>query len=232
MREAERSKTSLIGWNKCPRLSAYWYPWLPINRATFPETKKKIPSNIKLGCHNHRYPELMCSFIRLWIGFNDWGKTSCHSLHVAKLLKFGFHAHPTVFWPMERLPFCLPSLIVKMLHLLVVSSLTLLCYCAWSWKLVYSQLPLRWTRSGPAPTVRLREVSTLEGDEVRQGPTPGVCFSEVSALMRCSLRGSWLYSSLSERRKLQDHSVRKSMCQMPRPHGPDDADWLTDYLLY
>ena len=109
---------------------------------------------------------------------------------------------------------------------------TLLCYCAWSWKLVYSQLPLRWTRSGPAPTVRLREVSALEGDEVRQGPTPGVCFTEVSTLTRCSLRGSWLYSSLSERRKLQDHSVRKSMCQMPRPHGPDDADWLTDYLLY
>ena len=30
----------------------------------------------------------------------------------------------------------------------------------------YSELPLRRTRSGPAPTVRLREVSTLEGDEV------------------------------------------------------------------
>ena len=29
-----------------------------------------------------------------------------------------------------------------------------------------SQLPLRWTHSGPALTVRLREVSTLEGDEV------------------------------------------------------------------
>ena len=30
----------------------------------------------------------------------------------------------------------------------------------------HSQLPLRRTRSGPAPTVRLREVSTLEGHEV------------------------------------------------------------------
>ena len=30
----------------------------------------------------------------------------------------------------------------------------------------YSQLPLRQTRSRPAPTVHLREVSTLEGDEV------------------------------------------------------------------
>ena len=29
-----------------------------------------------------------------------------------------------------------------------------------------SQLPLRRTRWGPAPTVRLREVSALEGDEV------------------------------------------------------------------
>ena len=31
---------------------------------------------------------------------------------------------------------------------------------------IYRQLPLRWTRSGPAPTVRLIEVSTLEGDEL------------------------------------------------------------------
>ena len=30
----------------------------------------------------------------------------------------------------------------------------------------YSQLPLRRTRSGPAPTVCLREVSALGGDEV------------------------------------------------------------------
>ena len=30
----------------------------------------------------------------------------------------------------------------------------------------YNQLPLRRTCSGPAPTVRLKEVSTLEGDEV------------------------------------------------------------------
>ena len=30
----------------------------------------------------------------------------------------------------------------------------------------HSQLPLRRTRSGPALTVHLREVSTLEGDEV------------------------------------------------------------------
>ena len=32
--------------------------------------------------------------------------------------------------------------------------------------LKYNQLPLRWTCSGPAPTVCLREVSALEGDEV------------------------------------------------------------------
>ena len=30
----------------------------------------------------------------------------------------------------------------------------------------YSQLPLRRTCSGPAPTVCLREVSALEGDEI------------------------------------------------------------------
>ena len=30
----------------------------------------------------------------------------------------------------------------------------------------YNKLSLRRTRSGPAPTVRLREVSALEGDEV------------------------------------------------------------------
>ena len=61
----------------------------------------------------------------------------------------------------------------------------------------YSQLPLRRTHSGPALTVHLREVSALEGDEemteVLQGPTPRVRFREVSALMRCSLRRSWLY---------------------------------------
>ena len=31
---------------------------------------------------------------------------------------------------------------------------------------VYSQVPLRWTHLGPALTVRLREVSALEGDQV------------------------------------------------------------------
>ena len=37
----------------------------------------------------------------------------------------------------------------------------------------YSQLRLRRTRSGPAPTVRLREVSALEGDEVNNWSTTG-----------------------------------------------------------
>ena len=32
--------------------------------------------------------------------------------------------------------------------------------------LLYSQLPLRQTRSGPAPTVHLGEASAFEGDEV------------------------------------------------------------------
>ena len=54
------------------------------------------------------------------------------------------------------------------------------------------QLPLRRTRWWPAPTVCLREVSALEGDEmteVRQGPLH-VSALEVSALTRCLLRGS------------------------------------------
>ena len=47
-----------------------------------------------------------------------------------------------------------------------------------NWKLKiekweYSQLPLRRTRSGPAPTVHLREVSALEGDEVNDWSTTG-----------------------------------------------------------
>ena len=58
---------------------------------------------------------------------------------------------------------------------------------------MYSQLPLRWTRSGPALTVRLREVSTLEVDEVNDCQSMAGtnsmcdCFREVSALKRCPL---------------------------------------------
>ena len=47
----------------------------------------------------------------------------------------------------------------------------------------YSQLLLRQTHSGPALTVRLREVSALEGDEVndwRTVGTPRVRFREIS----------------------------------------------------
>ena len=47
------------------------------------------------------------------------------------------------------------------------------------------------THLGPAPTVCIREVSALEGDEVndwRQGR-----FREVFTLMRWPLRGRWLY---------------------------------------
>ena len=47
----------------------------------------------------------------------------------------------------------------------------------------YSQLPLRWTHSGPAPTVRLREVSALEGDEVNDCSMAGT----KSTLDRCPL---------------------------------------------
>ena len=65
-----------------------------------------------------------------------------------------------------------------------------------NWDDPYSQLPLRRTRSGPAPTVHLREVSALKGDEVNDWSTAGTnstCrFREVAALTRCTLRGSWL----------------------------------------
>ena len=47
---------------------------------------------------------------------------------------------------------------------------------------VYSQLPLRWTRSGQAPIVRFREVSALEGDEVNDRDK-----LPVSTLERCPL---------------------------------------------
>ena len=42
-----------------------------------------------------------------------------------------------------------------------------------AWSCSYSQLPLGRTRSGPAPTVRLREVSASEGDEVNDWSTAG-----------------------------------------------------------
>ena len=57
--------------------------------------------------------------------------------------------------------------------------------------------PLRQTHSGPAPTVSLREVSALEGDQskcLKYGRDQlHVSALEVSALTRCPLRGSWLY---------------------------------------
>ena len=66
------------------------------------------------------------------------------------------------------------------------------------WECVHgSQLPLGQTRLRPAPTVHLREVSALQGDEVtevQQGPTPHVHFREVPALTRCPLRYPYLNS--------------------------------------
>ena len=68
--------------------------------------------------------------------------------------------------------------------------LTLLPWCK-EVDMVYSQLPLRQTDSGPAPTVRLggRWSKWLKygRDQLH------VSALEVSALTRCPLRGSWLY---------------------------------------
>ena len=58
--------------------------------------------------------------------------------------------------------------------------------------LVYSQLHLRQTRSGPAPTVRLREVSALEGDEVNDWSTAGTNST-------CLTKRIWCFNSDEER---------------------------------
>ena len=70
-----------------------------------------------------------------------------------------------LFWIMARwMIFACPS--GDEIHLSGPGNLTYANYKSAFLHKVCSRLPLKQTRSGPAPTVRLREVSALGGDEV------------------------------------------------------------------
>ena len=98
-----------------------------------------------------------------------------------------------LFWIMARwMIFACPS--GDGIHLSGPGNLTYANYKSAFLHKVYSRLPLKQTQSGPALTVRLREVSALGGDEVDDWSMAGtnvcfrgVCFNKVSpCIINCS----------------------------------------------